>query len=60
MKFRTLALALALVCGTTVMAEASQARRAVIHKTTRKSTVRRARISNAHKAKRGKTIRAHR
>jgi hypothetical protein len=60
MRFRTLVLAFALACGTTAMVEANQAKRPVIHRTGKKGTVRRARTSKAHKAKPGKTIRAHR
>jgi len=63
MRFRTLALTLALAFGTTAMAEASQAKRAVIHRTAKKGTVRKARTSKlakARKAKRGKTIKAFR
>jgi hypothetical protein len=56
MRFRTLALALALTFGTTVMAEANQAKSPVVHRTAKKGTVRRARTSKARKAKRGKTV----
>jgi hypothetical protein len=56
MRFRTLALALALTFGTTVMAEANQAKRPVVHRTAKKGTVRRARTSKARKANRGKTV----
>ncbi|HEV3200868.1 MAG TPA: hypothetical protein VGZ73_23355 [Bryobacteraceae bacterium] len=60
MRIRTLALALALVFGTTVIAEANQAKRPVIHRTARKGTVRKSRTSKARKARRGKTIKAFR
>ncbi|HLK70132.1 MAG TPA: hypothetical protein VKU19_42175 [Bryobacteraceae bacterium] len=57
MRFRTLALALALAFGMSAMAQASP-KRAVIHKTARKGKVRKgtSKMAKAHKAKRGKTI----
>jgi len=63
MRIRTLALALALACGTTVMAEANQAKKPVIHRTAKKGTPRKSRNSRvvkARKAKRGKTLRSSR
>jgi hypothetical protein len=62
MRIRTLALALALACGTTAMA-ANQAKRPVVHRTAKKGTVRKAKtskVAKARKAKRGKTVKAFR
>ena len=58
MRFRTLALALALACGMTVAADASTAKRAVVHKTARKGTVRKgkSKMAKVRKAKRGRTV----
>jgi hypothetical protein len=56
MRIRTLALALALALGATAMSAANPAKRAVIHKTARKGTVRKAKTSKARKAPRGKTV----
>jgi hypothetical protein len=60
MRFRTLALALALAFGMTAMADASTARKAVVHKTAKKGTVRRSRSVKARKTGHGKVVKSHR
>ena len=52
MRLRTIALALALACGSTVMANANPAKRVVVHKSARKSTVRRSKLAKTRRAKR--------
>ena len=51
-----MALALALACGTTAMVEAKQAKKPVIHRTAKKSAIRRGKSPKFHKVKRGKTM----
>ena len=56
MRFRTLALALALACGMTAMAEARQTKqKAVVHHTAKKATVRRGKTMKANQARRART-----
>jgi hypothetical protein len=57
MRFRTLAVALALACGLTAMAEASPAKqKAVVHRTARQGTVRKSGKIKAHRVKSQKTV----
>jgi hypothetical protein len=59
MRIRTVALALALACGITVMAEASPAKKPVVHKWTKKSSNRKSRMVAGRKVKTPKRIKVH-